>query len=54
MKHQAFEKEVLGRADEVEGVLRLGESLIDQKACDISEETMKVGILFRVVWAKGT
>uniref|UniRef100_A0A8C7C107 Spectrin alpha chain, erythrocytic 1 n=1 Tax=Neovison vison TaxID=452646 RepID=A0A8C7C107_NEOVI len=41
VKHQAFEKEVLGRADEVEGVLRLGESLIDQKACDISEETMK-------------
>uniref|UniRef100_A0A452T9P5 Spectrin alpha chain, erythrocytic 1 n=1 Tax=Ursus maritimus TaxID=29073 RepID=A0A452T9P5_URSMA len=41
LKHQAFDNEVQGRAEEVEGVLNLGNSLIDRKACDGNEDTMK-------------
>ncbi|XP_027467817.2 spectrin alpha chain, erythrocytic 1 isoform X1 [Zalophus californianus] len=41
LKHQAFENEVQGRAEEVEGVLNLGNSLIEREACDGNEETMK-------------
>ncbi|XP_064449587.1 spectrin alpha chain, erythrocytic 1 isoform X1 [Mirounga angustirostris] len=41
LKHQAFENEVQGRAEEVEGVLKLGNSLIEREACDGNEETMK-------------
>lgn len=35
-------------------VLDLGNSLIARDACEGNEETMKVGILLRVVWAKCT
>lgn len=45
LKHQAFENEVNGRAEQVEGVINLGNSLIEQRACDGNEETMKVGVL---------
>ncbi|XP_029791714.1 spectrin alpha chain, erythrocytic 1 isoform X1 [Suricata suricatta] len=41
LKHLTFENEVLGRTEQVEGVLELGNSLIKQKACDGNEETMK-------------
>ncbi|KAM5202520.1 spectrin alpha chain, erythrocytic 1 isoform 2-T6 [Hipposideros larvatus] len=41
LKHQTFENEVHGRADQVEGVIRLGNSLIERRACDGMEETMK-------------
>ncbi|XP_003795429.1 spectrin alpha chain, erythrocytic 1 [Otolemur garnettii] len=42
LKHQAFENEVNGRAEQVEGVIRLGNSLIERRACDGNEETVKV------------
>ncbi|XP_015418805.1 PREDICTED: LOW QUALITY PROTEIN: spectrin alpha chain, erythrocytic 1, partial [Myotis davidii] len=41
LKHQTFENEVYGRAEQVEGVINLGNSLIEQRACDGNEETMK-------------
>ncbi|XP_034523569.1 spectrin alpha chain, erythrocytic 1 [Ailuropoda melanoleuca] len=41
LKHQAFDNEVQGRAEEVEGVLNLGNSLIEREACDGNEDTMK-------------
>ncbi|KAM7054281.1 spectrin alpha chain, erythrocytic 1 isoform 1-T1 [Molossus nigricans] len=41
LKHQTFENEVSGRAEQVEGVINLGNSLIEQKACDGNEETVK-------------
>uniref|UniRef100_A0A8B7WBU1 Spectrin alpha chain, erythrocytic 1-like n=1 Tax=Castor canadensis TaxID=51338 RepID=A0A8B7WBU1_CASCN len=42
LKHQAFENEVNGRAEQVKGVISLGNSLIERKACDGEEETMKM------------
>ncbi|XP_006159133.1 spectrin alpha chain, erythrocytic 1 [Tupaia chinensis] len=41
LKHKAFENEVHGRAEQVEGVIDLGNSLIERKACDGNEETVK-------------
>uniref|UniRef100_G3W7Y5 Spectrin alpha chain, erythrocytic 1 n=1 Tax=Sarcophilus harrisii TaxID=9305 RepID=G3W7Y5_SARHA len=41
LKHQTFENEVYGRTDEVEVVIRLGNSLIDREACDGQEEDVK-------------
>ncbi|XP_039706377.1 spectrin alpha chain, erythrocytic 1 [Pteropus medius] len=41
LKHQAFENEVYSRADQMEGVISLGNSLIERRACDGNEETMK-------------
>ncbi|XP_036058676.1 spectrin alpha chain, erythrocytic 1 [Onychomys torridus] len=41
LKHQAFEKEVNGRAEQVDGVINLGNSLIERRACDGDEENMK-------------
>ncbi|XP_036298592.1 spectrin alpha chain, erythrocytic 1 [Pipistrellus kuhlii] len=41
LKHQAFENEVNGRAEQVEGLINLGNSLIEQRACEGNEETMK-------------
>ncbi|XP_077616159.1 spectrin alpha chain, erythrocytic 1 [Crocuta crocuta] len=41
LKHQAFENEVQGRAEQVKGVLDLGNSLIAREACDGNEETVK-------------
>ncbi|XP_075396529.1 spectrin alpha chain, erythrocytic 1 isoform X1 [Tenrec ecaudatus] len=41
LKHQTFENEVYGRAEQVEGVINLGNSLIEREACDGNEETMK-------------
>ncbi|XP_047410247.1 spectrin alpha chain, erythrocytic 1 isoform X3 [Sciurus carolinensis] len=41
LKHQTFENEVHGRAEQVEEVINLGNSLIERKACDGSEETME-------------
>ncbi|XP_077012693.1 spectrin alpha chain, erythrocytic 1 [Tamandua tetradactyla] len=41
LKHQAFENEVNGRAEQVEGVINLGNSLIERKACDGNEDNMK-------------
>lgn len=45
LKHQTFENEVRGRTEQVEGVIGLGNSLIERKACDGNEETMKVKVL---------
>ncbi|XP_052592619.1 spectrin alpha chain, erythrocytic 1 isoform X1 [Peromyscus californicus insignis] len=41
LKHQAFEKEVNGRAEQVDDVINLGNSLIERRACDGDEENMK-------------
>uniref|UniRef100_A0A5F8G4J8 Spectrin alpha chain, erythrocytic 1 n=1 Tax=Monodelphis domestica TaxID=13616 RepID=A0A5F8G4J8_MONDO len=41
LKHQTFENEVFGRNDEVENVIKLGNSLIDRRACDGQEEDVK-------------
>ncbi|XP_032949083.1 spectrin alpha chain, erythrocytic 1 [Rhinolophus ferrumequinum] len=41
LKHQTFENEVYGRADQVERVISLGNSLIERRACDGNEEIMK-------------
>nr|XP_004671146.2 spectrin alpha chain, erythrocytic 1 isoform X2 [Jaculus jaculus] len=41
LKHQTFENEVNGRAEQVEGVINLGKSLIERRACDGDEETVK-------------
>uniref|UniRef100_A0A8C0TVF4 Spectrin alpha chain, erythrocytic 1 n=1 Tax=Canis lupus familiaris TaxID=9615 RepID=A0A8C0TVF4_CANLF len=41
LKHQTFENEVQGRAEEVKEVLDLGNSLIARDACEGNEETMK-------------
>nr|XP_051714443.1 spectrin alpha chain, erythrocytic 1 [Oryctolagus cuniculus] len=41
LKHQTFENEVNGRAEQVEGVINLGNSLIERRACDGNEETVK-------------
>lgn len=47
-KHQAFENEVYGRAEEVEEAVKLGKSLIERKACDGNEETVQVKVLLRM------
>ncbi|XP_062959972.1 spectrin alpha chain, erythrocytic 1 isoform X2 [Cynocephalus volans] len=41
LKHQTFENEVYGRAEQVEGVINLGNSLIERRACEGKEETVK-------------
>ncbi|XP_006861684.1 PREDICTED: spectrin alpha chain, erythrocytic 1 isoform X2 [Chrysochloris asiatica] len=41
LKHQTFENEVNGRAEQVEAVINLGNSLIERGACDGNEEIMK-------------
>ncbi|XP_007530647.2 spectrin alpha chain, erythrocytic 1 [Erinaceus europaeus] len=41
LKHQTFENEVNGRAEQVEATLNLGVSLIERKACDGNEEAVK-------------
>ncbi|XP_012372086.2 LOW QUALITY PROTEIN: spectrin alpha chain, erythrocytic 1-like, partial [Octodon degus] len=41
VKHKAFENEVSGRATEVEGVLNLGKTLLERKACNGNEETVE-------------
>uniref|UniRef100_A0A8C6R8D3 Spectrin alpha chain, erythrocytic 1 n=1 Tax=Nannospalax galili TaxID=1026970 RepID=A0A8C6R8D3_NANGA len=41
LKHQTFENEVNGRADQVQGVISLGKSLIERRACDGDEENVK-------------
>ncbi|XP_042537874.1 spectrin alpha chain, erythrocytic 1 [Dipodomys spectabilis] len=41
LKHQTFENEVTGRTEQVTGVIDLGHSLIERKACDGEEETVK-------------
>ncbi|VTJ82135.1 Hypothetical predicted protein [Marmota monax] len=41
LKHQTFENEVRGRTEQVEGVIDLGNSLIERKACDGNEETVE-------------
>ncbi|KAM9686923.1 spectrin alpha chain, erythrocytic 1 isoform 1-T2 [Trichechus inunguis] len=41
LKHQAFESEVSGRAEQVQAVNNLGNSLIERGACDGDEETVK-------------
>lgn len=43
LKHQTFENEIHGRAEQVEGLLILGNSLIERRACDGQEENVKVG-----------
>ncbi|XP_045402991.1 spectrin alpha chain, erythrocytic 1 [Lemur catta] len=41
LKHQTFENEVNSLGEHVEGVINLGNSLIERSACDGNEETMK-------------
>ncbi|XP_054419326.1 spectrin alpha chain, erythrocytic 1 [Pteronotus mesoamericanus] len=41
LKHQTFENEVYGRAEQVEGIINLGNSLIERREIDDSGETMK-------------
>ncbi|GAB1285753.1 Spectrin alpha chain, erythrocytic 1 [Apodemus speciosus] len=41
LKHQAFENEVNGRAEQVDGVINLGKSLIERRVCDGDEEKMQ-------------
>ncbi|XP_032508870.1 spectrin alpha chain, erythrocytic 1 isoform X1 [Phocoena sinus] len=41
LKHKTFENEVYGRAEQVKGVITLGNTLIERRACDGNEETMK-------------
>ncbi|XP_058516471.1 spectrin alpha chain, erythrocytic 1 [Ochotona princeps] len=41
LKHQTFENEVNGRAEQVEGVINLGNSLIERGACDGNEDAVK-------------
>ncbi|XP_028611071.1 spectrin alpha chain, erythrocytic 1 isoform X2 [Grammomys surdaster] len=41
LKHQAFENEVNGRAEQVDGVINLGKSLIERRVCDGDEENMQ-------------
>ncbi|XP_033621593.1 spectrin alpha chain, erythrocytic 1 [Fukomys damarensis] len=41
LKHKAFDNEVSGRKQDVEGVMELGKSLIERKACDGNEETVE-------------
>ncbi|XP_014652504.1 PREDICTED: spectrin alpha chain, erythrocytic 1 [Ceratotherium simum simum] len=41
LKHQTFENEVNGRAEQVKGVINMGNSLIERRACDGKEETVK-------------
>ncbi|EDL13221.1 spectrin alpha 1 [Mus musculus] len=41
LKHQAFENEVNGRAEQVDGVINLGNSLIERRVCDGDEENMQ-------------
>ncbi|XP_045697382.1 spectrin alpha chain, erythrocytic 1 [Phyllostomus hastatus] len=41
LKHQTFENEVYGRAEQVERIINLGNSLIEQKEFNGSGETMK-------------
>lgn len=47
LKHQAFENEVNGRAEQVEGVINLGKSLIERRVCDGDEENMQVKSVLR-------
>eukprot|EP00069_Balaena_mysticetus_P007680 bmy_19330T0 len=41
LKHKTFENEVYGRAEQVKGVITLGNTLIERRACDGNEEAMK-------------
>uniref|UniRef100_G3S8T8 Spectrin alpha chain, erythrocytic 1 n=1 Tax=Gorilla gorilla gorilla TaxID=9595 RepID=G3S8T8_GORGO len=41
LKHQTFANEVYGRSHQVDGVINLGNSLIERSACDGNEEAMK-------------
>ncbi|XP_034376138.1 spectrin alpha chain, erythrocytic 1 [Arvicanthis niloticus] len=41
LKHQTFENEVNGRAEQVDGVINLGKSLIERRVCDGDEENMQ-------------
>uniref|UniRef100_A0A8D1EGL8 Spectrin alpha chain, erythrocytic 1 n=1 Tax=Sus scrofa TaxID=9823 RepID=A0A8D1EGL8_PIG len=41
LKHKTFENEVHGRTEEVEGVINLGNALVERRACDGNEETVK-------------
>ncbi|XP_074246098.1 spectrin alpha chain, erythrocytic 1 isoform X2 [Saimiri boliviensis] len=41
LKHQTFANEVYGRADQVDGIINLGNSLIERSACDGNEEAVK-------------
>jgi hypothetical protein len=50
LKHQAFENEVNGRAEQVDGVINLGNSLIERRVCDGDEENMQVKSVLRQVW----
>lgn len=45
LKHQTFENEVNGRAEQVEGIINLGNSLIEQREFNGSGETIKVDVL---------
>nr|XP_036879805.1 spectrin alpha chain, erythrocytic 1 [Manis javanica] len=41
LKHQSFEEEVKGRAEQVDGVINLGKSLIERNACGGRENCLK-------------
>nr|XP_010975340.2 spectrin alpha chain, erythrocytic 1 [Camelus dromedarius] len=41
LKHQTFEKEVHGQEEQVERVINSGNALIERRACDGNEETVK-------------
>uniref|UniRef100_A0A8D1N3D8 Spectrin alpha chain, erythrocytic 1 n=1 Tax=Sus scrofa TaxID=9823 RepID=A0A8D1N3D8_PIG len=41
LKHKTFENDVHGRTEEVEGVINLGNALVERRACDGNEETVK-------------
>ncbi|XP_044800096.2 spectrin alpha chain, erythrocytic 1 [Bubalus bubalis] len=41
LKHKTFEDEVNSRAEQVEGVIILGNTLVERRACDGNEESVK-------------
>ncbi|XP_043302195.1 spectrin alpha chain, erythrocytic 1 [Cervus canadensis] len=41
LKHKTFEDEVNSRAEQVEGVINLGNTLVERRACDGNEESVK-------------
>ncbi|KAF4021176.1 hypothetical protein G4228_013314 [Cervus hanglu yarkandensis] len=45
LKHKTFEDEVNSRAEQVEGVINLGNTLVERRACDGNEESVKAETL---------
>ncbi|XP_038624269.1 spectrin alpha chain, erythrocytic 1 isoform X1 [Tachyglossus aculeatus] len=41
LKHQAFENEIQGHAEQVEGIIALGKSLVERGACEGQESTVE-------------